>query len=276
MRLTLATLGVLALITVPCARASAQAPPGKRLTLDVEIAAAAMRGDTTRVTYLLSNRPTSTEQLFQFSVDAPSPVIWIPTPAPDADWTTGVKFAGRSIARWAVLGEQMAPGDTSPPLSFEAVGLAALVDVWVRGYVPPEPPPTALPDSVIDTMPPRPVPNILDLSLKSTTVGVAPLPSGMTNEGLIVRLDSLTTRTCTDLAWIGSSTACSNLDGHLSTASAALGASDNAGARTALQGYVAELDGTHFPPTGSPTVNGSAYWLLRPNATFILGRIPPP
>ena len=265
---------LVASMMLPIDSSAGQAPPGKRLTVDIDVVASGMRGDTTRVTYVLANRATSVEQLFQFTIDAPSPVTWLPTPAPDSEWTTDRKSKGRSIAGWTVLGDQVAPGQASVQLSFEAVGLPGLVSAWVRGYVPPDLPPAALPDSVIDTLPPRPIPDILDLSLVSTAVGVSPLPQGITNVALASRLDSLTTRACNDLGWIASTTSCATLDGHLSAASTALAGANNSAARTALENYLAALD-SGYTPTGATTIiNGSAYWLLRPNATFLLARIP--
>jgi len=272
----LASLGTLILLGIPFAPGSAQAPPGKRLTVDIDLGATSMRGDTTHVTYLVTNRATSAEQLFQLIVEAPAPVTWIPTPVPDEDWATGTKSLNRAVASWAVLGEQMQPGSTSPQLSFEAVGLAGLVSAWVQGDVPPPVAPPPRPDSVVDTMPERPIPDLYEGTVQSTTVGVDPFPVGMTTTSLIARLDSLTARTCGDLAWISASTTCSTLRSHLSTASGALAANNDGDARTAMLGYIGELDSSHSPPAGSPTVKATAYWLLRPNATFVLGRIPPP
>jgi len=246
------------------------------LTVDIDLGATSMRGDTTSVTYLVTNRATSAEQLFKLMVEAPAPVTWIQRPAPNEDWTTTKKSVNRSVAGWAVLGDQMQPGGTSPPLSFEAVGLAGLVSAWVLGDFPPEPAPAPRPDSVVDTLPERPIPNLFEGSVMSTTVGVAPFPSGMTTTTLITRLDSLTARTCSDLAWISSASVCTALDGHLASASTAVAANDDGGARTALLAFISELDTGRFPPTGTPTLSSSAYWLLRPNATYILGRIPPP
>ena len=234
-----------------------------------------MRGDTTLLTYLLTNRPTSAEVLFQFTVDAPAPVTSIFRPQPRSDWDADTTFIGRSVARWAVLNEQMGPGTTSPGLSFEAVGLAGLVDSWVRGNVPLEMVEEAVDDSV-DTLPPPPIPDLYALSIKTTTVGVSPIPSGATTATLLTRLDSLTQRTCNDLAWISSVALCTTLDGRLESAATAVAANDNGGARTALSAFISDLDTGRFPPTGTPTLSGSAYWLLRTNATYILGRIPAP
>ena len=275
MRLLFAYAGAVAFALVSAGPVSAQTIPGKNLTVDIEVAAASMRGDTTRLTYLLTNRPTSAEVLFQFTVDAPAPATLIFRPEPRADWYADRAFIGRSVAAWVVLNRQMGPGTTSPGLSFDAVGLAGLVDSWVRGNVPLEMVEEAVDDSV-DTLPPPPIPDLYALSIKTTTVGVSPIPSGATTAALLTRLDSLTHRTCNDLAWISSASVCTTLDSHLGSASTAVAANDNGGARTALSAFVSDLDRGRFPPTGTPTLSGSAYWLLRTNATFILGRIPAP
>jgi hypothetical protein len=267
--LTCALLGLF-----PVVVAAQKTPPGQRLTVDIAVAAVAMRGDTTRVTYVLANRKSSVEQLFQFTVDAPSAVTWIQTPTPDEDWTTDRNFKRRPIAGWAVLGEQMAPGDASPPMAFEAVGLPGLVHAWVRGYAPPPPPPPPLPDSVLDTLPPAPVPDLLAMSLKTTTVGVSPFPGTLTPTVLVSRLDSLTARACGDLAWVASRVLCADLAGAVSATSTALDAGNTPAARVALHRYIASLDNSGLRAGSVKPADGRAYWLLRPNAGFILVRLP--
>ncbi len=107
------------------------------MVIDAMVTEVAILGNRARVEYVLENSAESTEQLFQFSVDAPSPVLSIPRPQPEQDWRTRTSYRTRSVARWTVLGEQMAPGDLSPALVFEAVGLPGTVTHRVRGYVPP-------------------------------------------------------------------------------------------------------------------------------------------
>jgi len=237
-----------------------QGAPGTNLAVDVRVTAVTMRGETTQVTYVLRNAPTSAEQLFRFVVEAPAPVVRIWRPEPRGDWVAYTNYAFRSVARWAVLGEEMAPGDESPPLVFEAIGLPAIVTSSVRGYTPlsTDIPSDTLPMPVLEVVP-------------DSTVGVEPFPTDGSAGNLLSRLHLLLDQACgTALAWITSSTVCTSLGGKLDTASQRLSQADTAGAETQIQSFLTELEAQHG--TGLP-VNDSAYWLLKVNAEYILGRL---
>ncbi len=241
----------------------AQGPPGTNITVAVGVTAVAMRGDTADVTYSLGNQATSIEQLFQFTVDAPAHVFRLSLPQPQGDWVTGVAYRGRSVARWTVLGDQLAPGEGAPPLVLTAIGLPTLVTYWVRGYTPPS---TDIPSDTVPVSDPLTANSVAD-----TTVGVEPFPTDRSAGGLLVRLHGLVDQTCgTALAWITSSTVCSSLGGKLDTASQRLSQADTTGAQTQIQSFLTELGAQHG--TGLP-VNDSAYWLLKVNAEYILTKL---
>ena len=83
--IVLASLAVLPGLTV------AQGPPGTNIIVDVRVIGLSMRGDTTAVSYVLRNRVSSAESLFQFTVDAPAPVTAISLPQPDSAWAAAIQ-----------------------------------------------------------------------------------------------------------------------------------------------------------------------------------------
>ena len=90
--------------------ALSQGVPGTNLVVDVQVAGVSMSGDVVHVEYVLRNRPESTEDLFVFTVDAPSPVLHIQRPEPPEGWRTSSQYRGSSVARWTMLGAHLAPG----------------------------------------------------------------------------------------------------------------------------------------------------------------------
>lgn len=63
---------VVLLLTLSPAVSLAQGAPGMRIATDIRIASTEVRNGTTCLSYILTNRPQSEEQLFMFTVDAPA------------------------------------------------------------------------------------------------------------------------------------------------------------------------------------------------------------
>jgi hypothetical protein len=244
-----------------------QGPPGTNLSVDVRVSRIAARGDTTAVEYVLTNSPTSQEELFGFTVEAPAPITRIQVPEPQEQWTTDTKVKGLSVASWGMLDPQLARGASSPPLVFEAIGLPAIVTYWAEGWFPvPTYEPVVLPNT------PPPAREALSANaVTGKTVGVEPFPADVGPANLLGRLRGLSDQACGDLAWITSATLCSGLKKRLEQATQTLAQGSNSGARAQLESFLTELSGQHGP--GLP-VNDNAYWLLKVNAEFILSRIP--
>jgi hypothetical protein len=243
----------------------AQGAPGTNIQIAVEVAAVSLWGDTTEITYVLRNEPRSAEQLFHFTVDAPSPVLRISIPQPKEDWLTNVEYRSRSVAEWAVLGEQMQPGQVSPTLSFTARGLPAIVTYWVQGHAPPP-----VLKGGEDTLPPSDP--LVENSIRGSTIGVAPFPLDHQPRTLLIRLLSLTEESCGPRSWIASVTVCSSLKEKLERAREAVVTTNHGKAQARLQRFLEELS-AHHGPAGTGHVTDNAFWLLKVNAEFVLGRI---
>jgi hypothetical protein len=221
-------------------------------------------GDTTLVSYVVATLPTSRERLFRFIVDAPAPVVRIYTPAPANNWHTSTRQKGLSVASWSILGSIVPPGSSTPTLTFRAIGLPTVVTYWATGHFRPRPYQT-LPEGAE-----RPAPREAIAGVPGRAVGVEPFPADLTPGNLLARLNRLTNQACDSLAWIKSATVCSSLRGKLTRASQNVAERDAPGARAELTSFLAELDAQHG--TGLP-VHDNAYWLLKVNAVFILGRL---
>jgi hypothetical protein len=245
----------------------AQGAPGTNIEIAVVVAGVAVRGDTTEITYVLRNEPRSAEQLFSFTVDAPSPVLRISIPQPEEDWLTNTKYRSRSVADWTVLGEQMQPGEVSPTLSFTARGLPAIVTYWAQGYAPP---PTLKGGE--GSLPPSDP--LVENSIRGSTVGIEPFPRDPRPGSLLTRLLSLTNQSCGPRSWIASVTICSSLRAKLERAREAVIITNHDKAHAQLQGFLTEL-GAHHGSAGTGQVTDNAFWLLKVNAEFVSGLILP-
>jgi hypothetical protein len=258
-------LFVLVVLAGSPAAVIAQGAPGTNIDIAVVVAAVSLRGDTTEITYVLRNEPRSAEQLFHFTVDAPSPVLRISIPQPKEDWLTNTRYRSRSVAEWAVLGEQLQPGEVSPTLSFTARGLPAIVTYWVRGYAPPP-----ILKGGEDTLPPTDP--LVENSIGGSTVGIAPFPQDRRPGTLLTRLLSLTDESCGPRSWIASVTVCSSLRRKLERAREAVVTTNHGKAHAPLQDFLKELR-AHHGPAGTGHVTDNAFWLLKVNAEFVSGLI---
>lgn len=235
----------LVLAAVP---AHAQGAPGTNISLDVTAVLVARRGDTTEVQYRLSNRPTSQERLFVFTVEAPADPINQSSPMPDDSWRNSLRYGDRPVVRWGALADSiLQPGTSSQVLSFRALGVPAIVDAHAEGYY--DLPVLSEDDPELDEL----ADPLTASSVPLKVVGVEPVPVGSTPSSLTTRLDGLTQQTCT-LGWISQASVCTTLRGHLTAQPARLAAFQN------------DLAAGH---TAGGPVTDNAYWLLKTNADYI-------
>lgn len=255
-----------ALVLIPTPSAG-QGPPGTNLVVHVRVVSISIARDVSRIAYILRNDPRSLERLSTFMVEVPgaySEVKSISLPSPRGSWMTHDKFVDQAVVGWSALGRKMKPGEESPELSFEAVGLPAIVPSSIEGYTPvpelsdePEEPDTASAAEL-----PR---------VKGSAVGVEYDPVFQAPELLLIRLRRLTAQTCSaQLQWVTEARVCSTLDTTLGSASERLRKADNPGAKSQLRAFLTQLEAAHGP---SGTVNDNAYWLLKANAGFILKKL---
>jgi FIMAH domain-containing protein len=246
----------------------AQGAPGTNLAVEVGFRRIVMRADTVRIEYLVRNAEESREELFEFTVEAPSKVVRIDLPVPEENWDTSTVYKTLSVASWGLLGEQLHAGATTPRLAFEAVGLPGLVTYWAGGWFPVEP----LETEYEPPPPMSPREAIAATAVQGRTIGVDPLPADRRPAALLERLGGLLDDTCGDLGWITSPSVCSSLKEKLQQAGRSLGKGDNTGARGRMESFLAELAAQHNAGETLP-VKDAAFWLLTVNAEYLRDRI---
>jgi len=237
--------------------------PGTRITVDVTVKSLVIVGDTVTVTYSLYNRPTSRDSLYTFTVDAPARVKSIPTPRPETSYDADSIYHDRPMADWAFL-NLLPPGATSVALTFQSVGLPSIVKDWIGGHYP------LVEESASDSLDADP---LRHRSVPGKTVGVSPWPANRTPRALIARLRTLTQTGCAaPLRWITSSTVCAKLIGYLDQAETNSVAGKRTQAQSSMNSYITLLS-AETAGTFASGVTNHGYWLLKPNAVIILGRL---
>jgi hypothetical protein len=249
---------------------SAQGNPGTHLTVSIRVGPVTMNGDTTHVQYVVTNSIQSQDSLFMFTVSAPAPVLNITEPGNRTQWSAGTVWGSRSVATWGALQSLVVPGDSTPPLQFSARGLPGIDTAWYGGNYPLQSTNEDNPDTTKYVN----VPNVDPLAannVQTKTVGVDLIAVGTTDSSLIIRLGSLRAQACS-LNWVTDATVCSSLQTKLDKATKDLHLGHNASAKTDLQGFNSLLTANHGPGT-SNKVGDSAYWLLKVNADYLIGRM---
>lgn len=262
-RLTTALAGLALLAS----RTGAQQAPPTQLRVDVRVASITLQGTTATARYVARNLAESGAPLWVLTVDAPAGLASIEEPRAATPWAAFTAHRGRPVARWAALGARVAPGEQTPELTFTATGLPEVVDYWATPTI--EVPKLSETDDP-DTMPP--MNPLVERSLRGRTVGIGPLPAEQGPGALVGRLSGLLSRSCGELGWIEHDGICQSLRAKLDAASRSLAAGDSDAAADQLRSFIAELDAQHGPQPGKH-VGDDAYWLLRPNAEFILAEM---
>lgn len=263
MTIRLNALKSMALALIPCLTVMAQAQtPGTRLTVDVKVDSISLRGDTTRVSYVLSNRTQSQDSLFIFIVDAPARVSYVSRPQPDTVWMVdSLLRESQPAAFWSKL-DLLAPSASTPLLFFDSPGLPGIVTTWVEGHWPIS---TCcdedVPDSTQDVLVTR--------TVQGKTVGVEPWPADRSAQALLLRLRNLTQSICaTPLSWITNAALCGTLLNDLDAAEGYRASGDATQAQASLDHYKSLLAGPD-PGTFASGVNSAAFWMLRSNADIV-------
>jgi hypothetical protein len=213
--------------------------PGTRMTVDVRVDSVVLRGDTTRVTYVLSNQAQSQDSLVAFIVDAPARVSYIPRPQPDSVWMVDSVIHGNEPAAfWANL-DLIPPSTSTVPILFESVGLPGIVTSTVQGK----------------------------------TVGVDVWPVDRSAQALLARLRTLTQSSCASpLLWITDAALCGQLLSDVDAAEAYRASGASTQAQSTLDHYKTLLAGPD-PGTFAPGVTSPAFWLLKSNADIVKGTL---
>ena len=235
-------LALVALAAVwPLAAHAQSGLPGTNLTTTVRVRNVSIVGDTTTVTLSAYVEPSSLEHLLTLTISVPATPRTVGAAGASPHWAQDTVYRDLPVAQWWAM-QTIAPGDSTPSLTFHAVGVPGIGAVWssgdseiiapTGGYVPAYDP-------------------LNDLSVKAQTISIVPVPP--TFDSLLGRLPVLTDSACT-LGWITDSGLCSALSSHL--------------AASPIE-YLAFSDELDSARTHGSAVSDAAYFLLYANVTYV-------
>lgn len=221
------------------------------LQVDVQPTASFLAGNVTRVSYVVANGIRSTDRLFEFAVRSPVPVWRLEVPTPQTQYYGAMREAGTNVASWGWLDDMLRPGQSSPVLTYEAIGLPGVVPYRAVRYF-----------GVRSARPPD-VQESEDLQFDNAgaeytvgkTVGVDSLPIDLRPHALANRLRRLVDEAC-DLGWVKGPAICQNLHANARPSARAV--------RVFHHELVAHR---------GKAVGEAAFALLAPNAEFLLSKL---
>jgi hypothetical protein len=165
------------------------------------------------------------------------------------------------MAVWDLIGRQLPPGEVTPDLSFQALGLPGISTFWAGGKFK-----RSSDEDAAETEVDDPLTNEM---VSGVTVGVEPLPADRTSPALLQRLRSLTSLSCkAPTLWITDASLCSELVSDLARAEALSSSGQVTQAKEVVSHYINRLADPRATGVTSP-----AYWLLKSNAEIINGKL---
>ncbi|MFN2564916.1 MAG: hypothetical protein ABR499_07905 [Gemmatimonadaceae bacterium] len=231
--------------------AQAQQSAPINLQVDVQPAASFLAGNVTRVSYVVANTPRSTDRLFEFAVRSPVPVWRIEVPTPSTHYLGATQEGGADVAAWGWLDGMPRPGESSPVLAYEAIGLPGIVPYRALRYFGVR----AARSGEFDE------PDELRFDKAGAeytvgqTVGVVSLPLDLRPVALANRLRRLVDQACS-LGWVHGAAVCATLRANARPSARAL--------RAFHRALVAER---------GKAVGEAAFALLAPNVEFVLSKM---
>jgi hypothetical protein len=245
---TVVTICVIMLTATGIARA--QSAAAVNLHVDVHAAAAFRAGNVTRVSYVVANDVRSSDRLFEFAVRSPVPIWRLEVPTPRTQYHGVTHEGGDDVASWGWLDGMPRPGESSPVLAYEAIGLPGIVTYRALRYF-----------GVRDAR------SVLDQPAElrfdrpgaehaiGKTVGVVPLPIDLRPATLARRLRQLVDEAC-ELGWVASGATCRGLRANARPSARSV--------RVFHRELVAQR---------GRSVNETAFALLALNAEFLLSKL---
>ena len=219
------------------------------LRVDVQPSAAFLAGNVTRVSYVVANDSRSTDRLFEFAVRSPVPIWRLELPTPQGQYHGATQENGEDIASWGWLDDMPRPGEVSPVLAYEAIGLPGIVSYRALRYfgvrnarVADEPETFGFEKAGAEYT-------------VGKTVGVVSLPIDLRPAGLAARLRRLVDQAC-ELGWIERGSSCRSLQAY------------SRPSVPAMRAFHRELVAKR-----GRSVSETAFALLAPNAEFLLTKM---
>ena len=227
-------------------------PQSLRAGLELEVQPVAVfgAGNVTRVSYVVANTRRSKDRLFEFAVRSPVPVWRLEVPDPGTQ-LGATKEGATDVASWGWLDAMPAPGESSPVLAYEAIGLPGIVPYRAIRYFGTRPPRSGGSGDAEELRFDRPG---ADYTV-GKTVGVVSLPIDLRPAALARRLRRLLDEAC-DLRWVDADSVCRSLRANARPST------------RALRAFHRELVAQR-----GKAVTEAAFALLAPNVEFLLTKL---
>jgi len=230
--------------------ARAQATP-INLQVNVQPTASFLAGNVTRVSYVVANEVRSADRLFEFAVRSPVPVWRLEVPTPRTQYHSATHEGGKDVASWGWLDDMLRPGESSPVLTYEAIGLPGIVAYRALRYFGVR---TARASQLGEPEEARFDKPGAEYTV-GKTVGVVSLPNDLRPLALANRLGRLVDQAC-ELGWVNGPTVCRNLRANAKPSA------------RALRAFHRELVAQR-----GKAVDEAAFALLAPNTEFLLSKL---
>lgn len=221
------------------------------LHVHVQPTASFLAGNMTRITYVVANTQRSERPLFEFTVHSPVRVWRLEIPGPATRYLRATEEAGTHVVSWSWLDGMPRPGESSPILVYEAIGLPGIVSYRALQYYGVRDVPTT--DRTVSGELRFDASGIDHVVGK--TVGVDTLPLDLRPVALTKRLRALVDEACA-LGWITSAATCHSMRQNSRPVPHAL--------RILHRSLVAQR---------GETVTEAAFALLLPNVEFVLAKL---
>ncbi len=230
--------------------AHAQSAP-INLYVEVQPSASFRAGNVTRVSYVVANGARSTDKLFEFAVRSPVPVWRIEVPTPSTQFLGATREGRDNVASWGWLDDMPQPGEASPVLAYEAIGLPGIVPYRALRYFGVRQTRAGEADEPEELRFDQPGSE----HTVGKTVGVVSLPIDLRPTALASRLRKLVDQACA-LGWVGDADTCRSLRSKARPSA------------RALRAFHAELVARRGRGVGE-----AAFALLAPNVEFLLRKL---
>jgi hypothetical protein len=230
--------------------ARAQSAP-INLQLDIQPTTSFLAGNVTRVSYVVANGVRSTDRLFEFAVRSPVPVWRLEVPTPQTHYRGATQEGDADVVSWGWLDGMPRPGESSPVLVYEAIGLPGIVPYRALRYFGVR---SARPADVDE-------PDEFRFDKAGSeytvgkTVGVVSLPIDLRPSALANRLRRLVDQAC-ELGWVDGPAVCQSLRANVRPSA------------RAVRAFHRELVAQRGKAVGE-----AAFALLEPNAAFLLSKL---
>ena len=243
-------LAVCAVLLGVTSLARAQSTP-INLQVNVHPTASFLAGNVTRVSYVVANGARSTDRLYEFAVQSPVPVWRIEVPMPSTQYLGVTQEGGDDVASWGWLDGMPRPGESSPVLAYEAIGLPGIVAYRALRYFG------------VHEARAKGSGELEELRFDNSgteytigkTVGVVSLPIDLRPVSLTNRLRQLVDQACV-LGWVDAASTCRSLRDKARPSVRAL---------RAFHGELVMQRGK--------SVSEAAFALLAPNVEFVFGKL---